>query len=44
MVEKKFIYAFDRKIRRKVLHVVSRGKATSVISGASFSYSPYKKK
>ncbi len=43
-MRKKFIYAYDPKIRRRVVHVVVNGKAISLITGNSFKYNPKKKK
>ena len=43
MSEKKFIFAYDPQIRRKVLHTVKNQRATSIITGNTFKYSPYKK-
>lgn len=44
MSEKKFIFAYDPKIKKRVLHVVNHKTATSVITGNSFKYQPTRKK
>ncbi len=34
----KYIYAFDQKIKKRVLHVVKNGYAISLITGNKFKY------
>ncbi len=40
--KKTFIYAYDPKIKRRVVHVVSNGFAISLVTGNKFKYSPKK--
>ncbi|HEB41634.1 MAG TPA: hypothetical protein ENI08_01270 [Candidatus Dependentiae bacterium] len=42
--KKKYIYAFDPKIKKTVLHIVSNTTATSTISGTVFTYQPSRKR
>jgi len=41
---KKYIFAFDRSIKKRVNHVLEKGIATSMVSGTSFKYVPKKKR
>ncbi len=38
MMEKKYIYAFDPLIKRRVVHVVLNGWAVSLVTGHKFKY------
>ncbi|MCF7910554.1 hypothetical protein K9L16_02675 [Candidatus Pacearchaeota archaeon] len=40
----KYIYAYDPKIKRRVVHIVKQGKAISLVTGNKFKYKPRKKK
>ncbi len=39
-MENKIIFAFDRKIKKRVVHKVVNGWAVSLISGSKFKYKP----
>ena len=38
--EKFFVYAYDPKIKRRVVHVVINGWAYSLVTGHKFKYKP----
>jgi len=41
---KKYIFAFDRAIKKRVTHILENGLATSMVSGTTFKYVPKRKK
>ena len=43
MKELEYIYAYDSKIKRRVVHVIKDGIAISLITKNKFKYSPKKK-
>ncbi len=34
----KYVYAYDPKIQRRVVHIVKKGSAISLVTGHSFKY------
>lgn len=38
--EREYIYAYDRKIKRRTVHFLREGNAISLISGRKFKYNP----
>lgn len=43
MAQIKYIYAYDPKIKRRVVHIIRNGTAISLVTKNKFKYKPIKK-